>query len=95
MTPIHSDLQRFNPVTVIGAGTIGLSWATLFLAHGLTVRLFDPRTDLQEVVNQHFKSIGSTLSLLGLPSTGFESRLTIGFDLQQAVTGAAVIRKRS
>ncbi|MGB2994403.1 MAG: 3-hydroxyacyl-CoA dehydrogenase NAD-binding domain-containing protein [Paenisporosarcina sp.] len=93
MTPIHSDLQRFNPVTVIGAGTIGLSWATLFLAHGLTVRLFDPRTDLQEVVDQHFKSIGSTLSLLGLPSSGFESHLTIGSDLQQAVTGAAVIQE--
>lgn len=33
MSLIHSDLQRFNPVTVIGAGTIGLSWANLFLAH--------------------------------------------------------------
>jgi ketoreductase RED1 len=93
MTPIQSDLQRFNPVTVIGAGTIGLSWATLFLAHGLTVRLFDPRSDLQGVVDQHFKSIGSTLSLLGLPSSGFESRLSLGSDLQQAVFGAAVIQE--
>ncbi|WP_017378887.1 3-hydroxyacyl-CoA dehydrogenase NAD-binding domain-containing protein [Paenisporosarcina sp. TG-14] len=93
MTHLHSDLQRFNPVTVIGAGTIGLSWATLFLAHGLTVRLYDPRTDLQEVVDQHFKSIGSTLSLLGLPKNGFESRLSIGSDLQQAITGAAVIQE--
>jgi ketoreductase RED1 len=93
MTLVHSDLQRFNPVTVIGAGTIGLSWATLFLAHGLTVRLFDPRTDLQEGVDQHFKSIGSTLSLLGLPSSGFESRLTLEYDLQQAVRGAAVIQE--
>ena len=93
MTLVHSDLQRFNPVTVIGAGTIGLSWATLFLAHGLTVRLFDPRTDLQEVVDQYFKSIGSTLSLLGLPSSGLESRLTLESELQQAVRSAAVIQE--
>ena len=93
MTLVHSDLQRFNPVTVIGAGTIGLSWATLFLAHGLTVRLFDPRIDLQEVVDQYFKSIGSTLSLLGLPSSGLESRLTLESDLQQAVRSAAVIQE--
>lgn len=93
MTHIHIDLQRFNPVTVIGAGTIGLSWATLFLAHGLTVRLYDPRPDLKEVADHHFQSIGSTLTLLNLPSTGFESRLSLTSDLQLAVTGAAVIQE--
>jgi len=93
MTQLNSDLIRFNPVTVIGAGTIGLSWATLFLAHGLTVRLYDPRNDLKEVADQHFKSIGSTLSLLGLPSAGFESQLSLCNDLKQAVTGASVIQE--
>lgn len=93
MTHINDDLQRFNPVAVIGAGTIGLSWATLFLAHGLTVRLYDPRPDLQEVSDQHFKSIGSTLTLLDLPSTGYESRLSLTSELQLAVTGAAVIQE--
>ncbi|WP_019412910.1 3-hydroxyacyl-CoA dehydrogenase NAD-binding domain-containing protein [Paenisporosarcina sp. TG20] len=93
MTHINDDLQRFNPVAVIGAGTIGLSWATLFLAHGLTVRLYDPRADLQEVSDQHFQSIGSTLALLDLPATGFESRLSLTSELQVAVTGAAVIQE--
>jgi ketoreductase RED1 len=93
VTRIDSDLQRFNPVTVIGAGTIGLSWATLFLAHGLTVRLYDPRTDLKEFSDQYFKSIGSTLSLFGLSLTDFESRLSLESDLQHAVKGAAVIQE--
>ncbi|WP_075619368.1 3-hydroxyacyl-CoA dehydrogenase NAD-binding domain-containing protein [Paenisporosarcina indica] len=93
MTQIHPDLEHFNPVTVIGAGTIGLSWATLFLAHGLTVRIYDPRPDLKEVADHHFDSIGSTLTLLNLPSSGFESRLSLESDLQQAVTGAAVIQE--
>ncbi|MFD9704622.1 3-hydroxyacyl-CoA dehydrogenase NAD-binding domain-containing protein [Lentzea sp. NPDC059081] len=33
-------------VAVIGAGVIGLSWTRLFVEHGLTVRVFDPRQDL-------------------------------------------------
>nr|WP_042179028.1 3-hydroxyacyl-CoA dehydrogenase NAD-binding domain-containing protein [Kibdelosporangium sp. MJ126-NF4]CEL13591.1 3-hydroxyacyl-CoA dehydrogenase [Kibdelosporangium sp. MJ126-NF4]CTQ99277.1 3-hydroxyacyl-CoA dehydrogenase (EC 1.1.1.35) [Kibdelosporangium sp. MJ126-NF4] len=37
-------------VAVIGAGTIGLSWARLFAAHGLTVRISDPRPDLADAV---------------------------------------------
>ncbi|MET1013129.1 MAG: 3-hydroxyacyl-CoA dehydrogenase NAD-binding domain-containing protein, partial [Paenisporosarcina sp.] len=93
MTPIHPDLEPFNPVTVIGAGTIGLSWATLFLAHNLTVRLYDPRSDLQEVVDQHFQSIGSTLGLLGLPSTGFMEKLSLTSDLQFAVEGTSFIQE--
>lgn len=93
MTKLHPDLDRFNPVTVIGAGTIGLSWATLFLAKGLSVRLYDPRNDLQEVVDLHFKLIGSTLDLLGLPKTGFMNRLSLTSDLQIAVKGALFIQE--
>ncbi|MGW6932371.1 3-hydroxyacyl-CoA dehydrogenase NAD-binding domain-containing protein [Lentzea sp. NPDC054927] len=37
-------------VAVIGAGVIGLSWARLFVEHGMTVRVTDPRPDLADVV---------------------------------------------
>lgn len=40
---------RLGPVAVVGAGTIGLSWARLFAAYGAPVRIFDPRPDLAEV----------------------------------------------
>ncbi|HEX7306046.1 3-hydroxyacyl-CoA dehydrogenase NAD-binding domain-containing protein [Lentzea sp.] len=36
-----------STVAVIGAGVIGLSWARLFAEHGLTVRVVDPRPDLE------------------------------------------------
>ncbi len=37
-------------VAVIGAGVIGLSWARLFVEHGMNVLVTDPRPDLAEVV---------------------------------------------
>src|SRR5699024_11424259 len=37
-------------VAVIGAGTIGRSFAYLFARSGCSVRVFDPREDLAEVV---------------------------------------------
>src|SRR5699024_7298346 len=39
-----------STVAVIGAGTIGRSFAYLFARSGCTVRVFDPREDLAEVV---------------------------------------------
>ncbi|MGC2939403.1 MULTISPECIES: 3-hydroxyacyl-CoA dehydrogenase NAD-binding domain-containing protein [unclassified Brevibacterium] len=39
-----------SSVAVIGAGTIGRSFAFLFARSGYTVRVFDPRSDLAEVV---------------------------------------------
>lgn len=35
---------------VVGAGLIGLSWASLFAAEGLTVKVWDPRPDLAEAI---------------------------------------------
>ncbi|ALG10311.1 3-hydroxyacyl-CoA dehydrogenase NAD-binding domain-containing protein [Kibdelosporangium phytohabitans] len=37
-------------IAVVGAGTIGLSWARLFASHGMTVRISDPRPDLAAAV---------------------------------------------
>lgn len=39
-----------STVAVIGAGTIGRSFAFLFARSGYTVRVFDPRPDLAEVI---------------------------------------------
>ncbi|GAA4841618.1 3-hydroxyacyl-CoA dehydrogenase NAD-binding domain-containing protein [Garicola koreensis] len=48
----HSAVPDQAPAAaaVIGAGTIGLSWARLFASCGSTVTVFDPREDLQDAL---------------------------------------------
>jgi ketoreductase RED1 len=46
---------------VIGAGVIGLSWTTLFAAHGLRVKVTDPRSDLEAAVGDTVRHFAATL----------------------------------
>src|SRR5262245_13805108 len=53
-------------VSVVGAGTIGASWAALFLAHGLSVRIFDPAPNCGVFVRDYVKAACPDLKRLGL-----------------------------
>jgi ketoreductase RED1 len=46
---------------VVGAGTIGLSWTTLFASHGIAVKVNDPRDDLEDVVTATVTQFAATL----------------------------------
>ena len=72
---------------VIGAGTIGLSWATLFSAHGMDVRVNDPRPDLEETVRETVTQFAASLSA---DPTELLSRISVEPDLEAAVGGALV-----
>ncbi len=77
---------------VVGAGTIGVSWATLFAAHGMQVRVTDPREDAEQVVHESVRQFAATLpggprdpaELLGLVSV---------CDLAAAVEGVDVVQE--
>ncbi|MGE7877902.1 3-hydroxyacyl-CoA dehydrogenase NAD-binding domain-containing protein [Peribacillus muralis] len=90
---LSEDLQKFSPVTVIGAGVIGISWTAYFLAKGLEVRVNDVRPDLEEVVHTGIKRIIPSLQKLGLPTKGLTDRLTIEGNLERALVGAAVVQE--
>jgi ketoreductase RED1 len=72
---------------VLGAGTIGLSWAALFAAHDLDVRVQDPRPDLQEQVD------ATTASLASVLGDGLRERITVVADLEAAVDGVDVVQE--
>lgn len=74
-------------IAVVGAGTIGLSWAALFAARGHDVLVQDPRPDLQEAVEATARELAP---LLG---DGLRARLTIQPDLRAAVTAVDVVQE--
>jgi ketoreductase RED1 len=86
-------LNRYSKVTVIGAGVIGASWTALFLAHGLTVVVNDPRPDVETIVRDYIRDNLSTLKELGLPTDNLEKKLSFEADLERSVTGADLVQE--
>ena len=74
-------------IAVVGAGTIGLSWAALFSAKGHDVQVNDPRPDLQELVESTARDLADVLpgDLL--------SRLHVEPDLEAAVDAVDVVQE--
>jgi ketoreductase RED1 len=93
VTAQQDILNRYSKVTVIGAGVIGASWTALFLAHGLTVVVNDPRPDVETIVRDYIRNNLSTLKELGLPTDNLEKRLSFEADLERSVTGADVVQE--
>ncbi|MER7403441.1 3-hydroxyacyl-CoA dehydrogenase NAD-binding domain-containing protein [Streptomyces sp. NPDC000070] len=85
--------RTFRTAAVIGAGTIGLSWTALFAAHGLTVRVSDPRPDLAEAVDEALARSAPHLAARGLDVTGLAGRVRIAAGVTDAVRDADVVQE--
>jgi ketoreductase RED1 len=85
--------RPFRTAAVIGAGTIGLSWTALFAAYGLTVRVSDPRADLEEAVGESLAQYAPHLAARGLDVTGLADRVHIAADVTDAVRDADVVQE--
>jgi ketoreductase RED1 len=86
-------LGRYPRVAVIGAGVIGASWTAVFLAHGLTVVVNDPRQDVEGVVADYIRKAGPTLKALGLPTESLTKKLHFEADLERAVADVDVVQE--
>ncbi|MBI0293433.1 hydroxylacyl-CoA dehydrogenase [Streptomyces sp. PRKS01-29] len=85
--------ESFTTAAVVGAGTIGLSWAALFAGHGLTVRVTDPRPDLAEAVEARLASAAPQLAACGLDVRGLADRVGLAADVTEAVRDADVVQE--
>ncbi|MER7080647.1 ketoreductase RED1 [Saccharopolyspora kobensis] len=82
---------QWTKVAVVGAGTIGLSWAALFAANGLEVRITDPREDLADAVRAAMPSLAA-----GIPGADVDELLDhihLTGDLAEAVTGVDLVQE--
>jgi 3-hydroxybutyryl-CoA dehydrogenase len=85
-----NDIQK---ITVLGAGTIGMSWAALFLATGRQVCIFDPAADIEQRMQRFVDETAATLKALGWQHAGNCDQLTFNSDPAQAVIGADFIQE--
>jgi len=80
-------------IAVLGAGTIGMSWAALFAATGRDVVVSDPAPDAKERVTDIFGKSAEALSALGWDHAGDISRVQFIADPAEAVADADFIQE--
>lgn len=90
MRPEPNKVQR---VAVVGAGTIGASWATLFLSKGLEVAIWDPMEDAETKVRAFIEKAWPTLERLGLDERADRGKAHFFDDPAVAVAGAAFVQE--
>ncbi len=77
--------EAVERVAILGAGTIGASWAAQFLAHGLAVNIWDPAPGFEERSRAFIAAAWPALKRLGAPDAPDESRMTFCADPAEAV----------
>jgi ketoreductase RED1 len=82
-------------VAVIGAGTIGLSWATLFAAHGMAVRVQDPRPGVGREVDEAVRHYARTQPGKAVDAQRLLERIEVVGDVEAAVAGADVVQENA
>ena len=78
---------------VLGAGTIGASWAALFLASGRSVAVYDPSPDVERTVRSYVETAWPTLTALGLTDRGTPEALSFHATAAEAVEGAGFVQE--
>ncbi|USG62417.1 3-hydroxyacyl-CoA dehydrogenase NAD-binding domain-containing protein [Sneathiella marina] len=86
-------MRKFEQIAILGAGTIGMSWAALFLATGRLVTIFDPAEDVERKTLEFIDKSQEALPELGWKLDGIMDRLSFTTDPAEAVTGADFIQE--
>jgi len=95
-TTPQSNAPAITRISVIGAGTIGASWAALFLAHGLKVTLHDPGPDAESIARTLITQAWPALVTLGTAAPDIPwGALQFEADLEQAVAQADFVQENA
>lgn len=87
------DPKSVNRVAIIGAGTIGASWAAYFLARGMRVQVWDPGADSDQRVRRFVADAWPALQRLGLEAGASTDALEVHADLADALAGAQFVQE--
>lgn len=86
-------MTEFSHTAVVGAGVIGASWASLFLASGRSVAVYDPAPQTETMVKQFVENAWPVLEKLGMTVNGNLDNITFHNKSVAAVEGAAFVQE--
>lgn len=86
-------MLKTTTTAVLGAGTIGMSWAALFAAAGHKVAVYDPAPEAERAVRHFLKGVAQDLAELGFKDAGDDSGLRFTTDPEDAVNQAEFIQE--
>ena len=82
-----------HTVAVIGVGTVGQSWAALFLSYGNRVRLWDPADRLAERFSAYLENVVTEAPLPPQPQLG--DLWEVCDTVEQALEGATYVQENA
>ena len=85
--------ENVERVAIIGAGTIGASWAAHFLARGMDVQVWDPGPGSEDRVRRFVADAWSALDRLGLAGSASPERLRWCEDVESAFSKAQFVQE--
>ena len=88
--PSPENVER---VAIIGAGTIGASWAAHFLARGMDVQVWDPGPGSEDRVRRFVADAWPALDRLGLAGSASPARLRWCEDVESAFSKAQFVQE--
>lgn len=96
MSSSATPLPAIRRVAIVGAGTIGASWAALFLARGLEVVVSDPAADAEAQTRARVRDAWPVLAELGRVAPGASpDALRFEPDLEAALAGADFVQENA
>jgi 3-hydroxyacyl-CoA dehydrogenase len=84
---------RTHRIAVVGAGTIGASWAAWFLSRGLAVTAYDPAPEGEAFLKRFIAGAWPALQRIGLAKGADPGRVTFVKDPAKAVEGADFVQE--
>ena len=86
--PKPSEVKR---IAIVGAGTIGASWAAHFLGQGMDVQFWDPAPDSETRVRAFIDNAWPALERLGLAAGASRERLMHCKDIPSVLKGVQFV----
>jgi 3-hydroxyacyl-CoA dehydrogenase len=85
--------KTIHRIAIVGTGTIGASWAALYLARGFDVVATDPAPNAEADLRHYVDDAWSVLTTIGLSPGAARDRLHFAADMKQALSAADFVQE--